>query len=74
MSVQEQAAEIALTLSESDARFLLEFLSRIAPHSTEQVLGRDFRHTPDFDSYGKATDRGQHVETYMEEVRGNDRV
>ena len=28
----------------------------------------------DFDSYVTPTERGQHVEEYMEEIRGNDRI
>lgn len=28
----------------------------------------------DFSKYGHRTDRGQHVEEYMEEMRGNDRI
>ena len=28
----------------------------------------------DFSKYGHRTDRGQHVDEYMEEMRGNDRI
>ncbi len=74
MSVQEQVAQIAMTLSESDARFMLDFLSRIAPKNTEQVLGRGRRLSLDFDSYGEPTERGRNVEAYMREIRANDRI
>ena len=70
MSIQEQVAQIALTLSENDARFMLEFLSRIAPQNTEIVLRQSKHPSPDFNSYGKPTERGKHVEAYMEEIRG----
>ena len=30
--------------------------------------------TIDFSKYGHRTERGQHVEEYMEEMRGNDRL
>ena len=74
MSVQEQIAQIAMTLSESDAQFILDCLSRIAPKNTEQVLGRGIRLSLNFDSYGEATERGRDVEAYMREARDNDRV
>ena len=74
MSLQEQVAQIALTLSESDARFLLDFLRRIAPQNTNQVMSGGRRTPLDFESYGRATERGRYVERYMEEIRGNDRV
>ena len=74
MSIQEQVAQIAMILSENDAKFTLDFLSRIAPQSTEQVLGRGKRLPLDFNSYGKATESGKHVDEYLEEVRGNDRI
>ncbi|MEY8516966.1 hypothetical protein AALC25_08560 [Lachnospiraceae bacterium 29-84] len=35
---------------------------------------RKVRKNIDWDKYGMETERGKHVEEYMEEVRGNDRI
>ena len=74
MSVQEQAAQIVLSLSDQDATFILNFLNRIVQQNMTKTGAQQTRASLDFDSYGSPTERGKHVEQYMEEIRGNDRV
>ena len=45
--------------------FIITFLDQKENRKRKQI---------DWDSYGMETERGKHVEEYMEEIRGNDRI